>query len=335
MTVLAEYQRLEAEGIWRAAPDAQRRDVIVSIGKATITIAATNGTALTHWSLPAMVRLNPGEEPALYQPGDEAAETLEIADHDMVEAIERVLRAIRRGPAGRRLAGRALRLGAVFAILAAAVLWLPDAVTAYTASLVPEAARNRIGADLLAETERVAGTPCSTPAGDRALARLSARLFPEGAPRLVVLPDALTGTAQLPGGTILVSHILVEDHETPEVLAAHVVAETLRSGARKPLARLLAESPFRASLALLSTGYLREVDLARMAEQVVLMPPEPVADDLLIAAMAERGVATAPYAYAQDISGETTRALIERSPETAEPVLGDTDWIALQRICTE
>ncbi len=65
MTVLAKYQRLEAQGIWRAEPEAQRRDVIVSIGKATITISAANGTALTHWSLPAMHRLNPNELPAV------------------------------------------------------------------------------------------------------------------------------------------------------------------------------------------------------------------------------------------------------------------------------
>ena len=61
MTVLAKYQRLEAEGIWRADPEAQRQDVIVAIGEATLTISAANGTALAHWSLPAIERLNPGE----------------------------------------------------------------------------------------------------------------------------------------------------------------------------------------------------------------------------------------------------------------------------------
>ena len=54
MTVLAEYQRLEAEGVWRADEDAQRRDVIVSIGEATLTLTDLNEVALTHWSLPAI-----------------------------------------------------------------------------------------------------------------------------------------------------------------------------------------------------------------------------------------------------------------------------------------
>ena len=97
MTVLAKYQRLETEGVWRATPDAQRRDVIVSIGDATITISAGNGTALTHWSLPAIQRLNPGERPALYQPGEGSLETLEIAEAEMIDAVEKVLKAIRKG----------------------------------------------------------------------------------------------------------------------------------------------------------------------------------------------------------------------------------------------
>ena len=105
MTVLAEYQRLEAEGVWRASRDAQRRDVTVSIGKATLTITAPNGTALTHWSLPAVVRLNPGETPAVFGPGRDPTETLEIAETEMVEAIDRVLSAIRRPNLGRTSLG--------------------------------------------------------------------------------------------------------------------------------------------------------------------------------------------------------------------------------------
>lgn len=335
MTVLAEYQRLEAEGIWRPAPDAQRRDVIVSIGKATITIAAANGTALAHWSLPAMRRLNPGETPALYGPGSDAPDTLEVTDDEMVEAIERVLAAIRKKPGRSGWVRRLSVYGALAGFLVLAFIWLPGAITAYTASLVPQAARDAIGAGLLAETERVAGAPCASPAGNRALLVLAARLFPDSNTRLVVLPSALAETAHLPGGTLLIGHRLVEDHETAEVLAGHLVAEDVRRTSRDPLARLLAAVSFRASLALLSTGRLREMDLQRMAEWLVAAPPRPVGDADLIGAMAERGVATEPYAYTRDISGETTQTLIDGSSEDARPVLEDTDWIALQRICGE
>ena len=35
MTALRKYARLEASGLWRSGADAQRRDVIVSIGDAS------------------------------------------------------------------------------------------------------------------------------------------------------------------------------------------------------------------------------------------------------------------------------------------------------------
>ena len=64
-TVLEKYQRLEAEGVWRPDPDVQRRDVIVSIGEATLILSDLNENALTHWSLPAVKRMNPGQRPAI------------------------------------------------------------------------------------------------------------------------------------------------------------------------------------------------------------------------------------------------------------------------------
>ena len=334
MTVLAEYQRLEAEGIWRPGPEAQRRDVILSIGKATVTIGAANGTAITHWSLPAIQRLNPGETPALYSPGGDAPDTLEVNDSEMVEAIERVLAAIRRKPPSGWFR-RAALLAVLAGFIALMLIWLPGAITAYTASLVPQGARDAIGQSLLAETERLTGAPCSSPAGDRALAALADRMFPAEPTRLFVLPSALSETAHLPGDVILIGHRLVEDHETPDVLAGYLVAEDLRRRNGDPLARLLAAAPFRASLALLSKGRLRETDLQRMAEWLVAAPPPPVPDTDLIAEMADRQVETVAYAYARDISGETTMGLIEGSSATVLPVLSDNDWIALQRICGE
>jgi hypothetical protein len=335
LTVLAEYQRLEAEGVWRPAAEGQRRDVIVAIGEATVTIAAPNGTALTHWSLPAMRRLNPGEPRALYAPGEDAPETLEISDGEMVAAIDRVLSSIRRRPSGALWARRGLALVLFGGLAALAVLWLPGAITAYTASLVPREAREQIGAALLEETVRVTGAPCTSPAGDMALQRLTERMFPTGGTRLVVLPSALAGTAHLPGGLILVSHTLVEDHETPDVLAGYLVAEMVRRRARDPLARLLAAVPFRASLALLSTGKLRQQDLQRMAEWLVAAPADPVAAEALFGPIAEAGVAPEADARALATPVAPTGPLAKAVPAEVRPVLEDTDWIALQRICGE
>lgn len=320
--------------MWHPSPDAQRRDVIISIGKATITLSTPNGKALTHWSLPAIQRLNGGGAPALYGPGGDAPDTLEVSDPEMIKAIERVLAAIRKTPGAASWIRRIAMLSLLVGFCIAMVIWLPGAITAYTASLVPEAARASIGAAVLAKTERVAGVPCSTPAGERALARLSERLFPGGATQLSVMRSVLAETAHLPGGDILIGHRLVEDHETPDVLAGYLLAEDLRRTETEPLARLLAGVPFRASLAILSTGKLRDIDLERMAEWVIAAPLTPVPDSDLLTAMEAMRVSAAAYGYAKDISGEATLVFVEKKGDTA-PVLDDTDWIALQAICGE
>lgn len=335
MTVLAKYQRLEGEGVWRPSPSEQRKDVIVSIGKATVTIAAANGTALAHWSLPAIRRLNPGNAPAVFGPGGDAPETLELADDEVVSAIEKVLAAIR-GKAERPNRLRQLaKFGVAGAVVVGLAVWLPGAISRYTASLVPDVVLANIGNDILTKTERVAGMPCSSPAGDRALAALGERLFPDQNAKIVVLPSALAETAHLPDNIFLIGHRLVEDFETPEVVAGHLLSEDMRRNAHPPLARLLEAQGIRASLALLSKGRLREDDTKRMAEWVVSGRPDPVSDQKLLDVMRMRGVSSEPFAYAIDISGERTLPLIEGASHDTQPVLSDTDWIALQRICSD
>ncbi|NNE88642.1 MAG: hypothetical protein HKN27_11245 [Silicimonas sp.] len=335
MTVLAKYQRLETEAIWRPDKEAQRRDVIVSIGKATLTISTANGTALTHWSLPAIARLNPGETPALYAPGQDAPETVEVADNEMIGAIEQVLRAVRQGseePSKLRSITMALiALGA----LAALVFWVPGAITRYTASLVPDAAKSSIGASLLAEMQRVTGAPCAEPIGANALKALESRLFPSGATTLVVVPSAISETAELPGGAILIGRALVEDFETPEVLAGYLMAADARRDQAQPLSGLLEVAGLRASLSLLTTAELPDTTLPRMAEWLAARAPMPAEEDALLSRLSSANIDSAPYAYAIDISGESTSKLIAASQPTSPPLLSDGQWIALQGICGE
>ena len=89
MTALEEYQKLEATGLWRDVGDSQRREVLINLGNTSLIISTLSETALTHWSLAAVIRVNPGELPALYVPVEGSDESLEIADEDMIAAIEK------------------------------------------------------------------------------------------------------------------------------------------------------------------------------------------------------------------------------------------------------
>jgi hypothetical protein len=258
MTVLEQYRRLESLGLWRDGPDDQRREVVVSLGEATLVVSTPSETALTHWSLPAVERLNPGRTPALYAPGAEATERLEIDDPDMIAAIEAVRDAIDRGrPHPGRLRWM-IGAAAALAVLAGAVFWLPGALTRQTVLLLPEAKRVEIGEALLSEIGRLAGPPCTAPRARVALARLSTRVLGAPAPRVLLIPAAIPDTISLPGQFIVASAALVEDHESPDVLAGYLLAEDVRRDARDPMLTLLSDAGLMATFRLLTTGDLPE-----------------------------------------------------------------------------
>ncbi len=336
MTALNDYQRLETMGVWRPAPDAQRRDVVVSVGEATLMLTDQAEKALAHWSLAAIERRNAGEMPAVYAPGPDATEELEIEDGEMIAAIERVRRAVDRSrPRPGRLRSR-IALGLAILVGLVGVLWVPDALIRQAARVAPEAARLEIGEAVLGDMSRIAGPACSSPAGDRALVRLKTRLFGQGPGRIIVVRDALPAAAHLPGGILLLSRELVEDYETPEVAAGYLLAEKVAARETDPLLRLLDWTGTGSALSLLTTGHMPPEDLRDYAEFLLGSSGSRVPDASLLGAFAEAGVRAAPYAYARDVTGEATVALIEAdplSPDEARTILSDGDWVALQGIC--
>ncbi|HMO07732.1 MAG TPA: hypothetical protein PKD10_08800, partial [Paracoccaceae bacterium] len=311
MTVLAKYARLEARGLWRDLPEAQRREVVVNLGDATLVMTdPRSDVPITHWSLPAVQRMNPGETPALFVPGPDSAESLELSDAEMIAALETVHRAIASArPREGRLRGLMLG-GALAGVLAAGVFWLPDALVAHTASVLPPATRDAIGRMALADLSRVAGAPCQARAGRDALIRMAVRLFPsDDAPALSVVREGFEGALHLPGRHVVLSQALLVEADGPEVVAGRVIAERLRSAAADPVVPLLRHAGLIATLRLLTTGALPPGSANGYAEVRLAAEPAPLDPEAALAAFRRAEVATAPYAYATDPSGETVLAL--------------------------
>lgn len=334
MTALREYQKLEATGLWRATPEDQRREVYVSIGDATLTISDSN-KALTHWSLAAVTRLNPGQRPAIFAPDGDPGETLELAETEaeMIAAIEKLRTAVERArPRPGRL--RAVSGLAIFAlVVAVAVFVLPDALIRHTVSVVPAIKRQEIGQALLSRIERVAGSVCETGDTYAVLNRLERAT---GARRIVVLPSAPADTRHLPGGIILINKALIEDFEDPAVASGYVLAEMARARRTDPLHDLLDASGPRTAFRLLTSGTLTQEALDAEAARILTAARTPLPDEALLEAFAAAKVPATPYAYAVDVTGETTLGLIEADPahgQTFRPVLADRDWVLLQNIC--
>ncbi len=335
MTALSKYARLEATALWRPTPDGQRREVVVSIGDATLVIKDLTDQALTHWSLAAVERANPGTTPAVYHPDGDPGETLELDDEEteMIEAIETLRRAIektRPKPGRLRWIGMALSIAAV---AWAAVFWLPGALLDHTLGVVPQVKRAQIGADLLKRIERVSGATCAKAEGAAALDRLGRRLK---AGRIAVLPNMTRDSLHLPGGLMVLSRAVIEDHEDPDVAAGYVVTEATLRAAKDPLRDVLEVTGLRENFRLLTTGDLASSALDAYAEDLMTRnrAAPPLADQL--ARFEAAALRSTPYAYARDITGETTLALIEGDPmngRLTEPLMSDADWLHLQSIC--
>jgi hypothetical protein len=337
-TALTRYERLECIGLWRDDPQAQRREVVVRLGEATLILSDPRSeVALCHWSLPAVERVNGTALPALYAPGPDVPDSLELTDPDMIAALATVHQAVAAAePRPGRLRGAIFGLS-LAALAGLGMFWLPGAVVRHTAAAVPPALRAEIGQAALDDLIRVTGAPCDDQTGLRALAQLSERVFgPADTPILFLMPEGMATGVALPGGMVALSSALATQTTGPEALAGVALAEITRAAAHDPLEPMLAHAGLVASLRLLTTGTLTEGALAGYAEVLLRTPPPPLSTEALLAAFRAAQVPSAPYGYAIDPSGEASLPLIEGDPFRGlapAPLIPDDAWVALQGTC--
>lgn len=340
MTALERYQRLEGPGLWAADADAQRRDVVVRFGEASLVIVDDRSDmVLSHWSLAAIRRVNPGETPACFVPHDTSAprtgEVLEIEDALLVDALDTVLTALQ-SPYRRRARGRRIALAlAGLAMLAAAVLGLPEILRQHTAGVVPMAKRIQIG-QMIVEDMRDSGIAraCVTPGGTAALSLLASQLF-DTPPRLLVL-EARSGpgfaTTHLPGRVLLIDARLLNRLDSPDALAGHLLAEALRSAATDPLPAVLRHAGTRTTFRLLTQGEMAPQAVAGYGARLLAARPEPVDPQALQARIDRTGLDPA----ALNAGIDTPEPLPELQPPPAprtEPLITDGDWLRIQSLC--
>ncbi len=339
MTALKKYQRLECGGLWRETPQDQRRDVLVRFGEATLTLSdPKTGTAISHWSLPAIIRINRGEEPPVFAPGLEASESLELDDPEMIAALGAVHHAVQTATAKPGRLRNYLLAGAAALVVLAAVVWLPGALVRHTASVVPPAQRADIGQRVLDDLARVTGANCDNQLGLQALAALSERVFgPVDTPILYVMPEGVDRPLHLPGDVIILPRHLLEKANGPEAAAGAALVERLRSKALDPIIPLLDFIGLRATFQLLTTAELPDAALSGYGEAMLRASPVVLPDSSLIAAFEAAQIPASPYALAMDPDGLVTGGLVSGDPYKGlapSPLIPDESWIALQGICT-
>ncbi|MDB5664561.1 hypothetical protein [Cypionkella sp.] len=336
MTALRKYLRLESSGLWRETASSQLREVIVGLREATLVLSdPKTEMALAQWSLPALERRNPGKTPALYSPGDDAAETLEVDDPEMVAALDTVRNALeRRRPKPGRLRGVLLGgFGAVIGSLA--VFWVPGKLIDYTAAMLPPATRSDLGKLALQDLTKLTGSPCTSKAGTDASVALGLRINPIHPPHVLVVRDALKAPLALPGDLLILPEKLVQA-SNPDAIAGYIMLTSGQAALADPMQPLLEKAGLLATLRLLASGSIAPEALDGYGQTLLTPPAIALTDEAELAAFKSAKITAQPYAYARDKSGETTLSLIEADPfpNGSEPaVLSGTQWQDFQTIC--
>ena len=330
MTALDRYVRLESGGVWREAPDAQRKDVVVSFGDATLVIADRAGRPLSHWSLPAIRRQNPNQRPAVFSPDEDAAEALEIAEDTMIDAIEEVRRALAKSQPRPGKLRHWITGTLIVATVLLAIFWLPGALMRQTLAVVPAAKRAEIGATILGYMQGQTGAACTAPEAMAVSKKLSDRLFGDTARiSIVVLPELARGSLAIPGRIVLLDQGVLRGSDDPAVVAGHIVASRAVGNSVDPLEDVLRKSGMRATFSLLTTGELPTDALAaygQMAANSAWIDPEPEA---LRASFLAARIPVGPYAALVNTELEE----FAQDTEDYPIILEDADWVSFQNIC--
>jgi hypothetical protein len=339
MTALTKYDRLESPGLWRDQPNAQRREVIIGLREATLVFSDPKSELpLSQWSLPAIIRLNPGTRPALYGPGQDAVETIELDDDQMIDALEMVHRVLeRRKPHPGRLRNLMIA-GTSVASLAFVFLWLPSNLNRYAAKMLPEPTQILLGDAALSDIARITGSPCSRPAANLAINSLMIRLFGPDKHRLFVVRDGLSSVTVLPGGVIVAPTFMLEQSESAEILAGYIFEASLNPGANAATEGFLDHAGLWSTIKLLTTGEWPQQAAYGYAETILTAQnttKAPVGD--LLQAFRSAEISTQAYVYRlRETNAAIDPALVEQDPMpigTLRPILSDEHWLALQSIC--
>jgi len=330
MTALDEYDRLEAVGTLKLSGEDDGTEVLVTFGEATLTMNAlseTGDTPITHWSLAAIDLIDETETRATYSLNAMTQEALVIEDQTFRRALAKVLQD-RKTPATRAKAPKTLWfLGGTIAVLGAAYLVLPGAVTHIAKAMISPERAAVLADEMLPMIEDRTGPACTSAPGVMALEQLADRLNPDGNTRLFVHDLGDTEVISLPGGKVLINRSVIETAQTDTITAwaAVGIASVIESPA---ITELFEGQGLFAGLKFLSSGELPKSGKERAVNRLLGQagPQDPVvienAAQLLINAQLPTDGLTA-------LGGQTAPMAT-----SSTAVMSEQDWAALQNICS-
>lgn len=333
MTALDEFERLEGVGLFRPELGAQRVEVGVAFGKATLTLFDRHGQVIEQWSLAAVRRKNPKNTPALYHVEGDEDQLLELDDETLIGAIDAVQQSLANRIPPQRRVGTYVKLGVAALVVLVGSLVLPPALRSYGASVLSDSLRVELGQSLLDEALRLAGPDCRGEVGLAAIQKVEARFALENGPTLSVAQLDRTTPVLLPGNVILMPLSVIEQAQSPDVLAGWVLSANsnfLRGHVLRPLLEDVSIWTVMKMLAAQDLSGSEKSALARAALSAEFQRPRV---STLLNAFDGAEISTTAFAKAENMP-----ELLQRDPYPAgspRPLLKDGEWVGLRDICRD
>lgn len=339
MTALAEYERLEALGVWRAHDGDEGQEVVIKFGKSTMALEGKGNELLAHWSLAALRLRQEDAGAATYAPDFESPESLTVTDPEMRAALGRVLAARLDAPRPpRSRMPLVVATAALFLVAGLAVMNLPAILSGFAPSLIaPERARV-LARQMMPLVQERTGPPCATRAGDAALDRLARRLMPRAPAQVFVADLGDLPYLALPGETVIVSRHIAERAASPEEFAGWAALAFADGASHAALGHVFGASRISDGLGFLANGSFSAPTLDRAVSRLMISSDvrRPLELEAAALSLADAGIPAEPLVRGIRrealVSGPLTIPPVEGS-EGGPLVLTDGEWVALQGIC--
>ena len=334
MTALKKYDRLECTGLWRSHLTAQKREVVLSFGKATLVLTDTQNRALSHWSL-AAVEVQKGKMgQATLRPGLDAEESIEITDKVMLEALLKVKKEISQT---RPHPGK-LRLIIGIVILATislgTIFFGPQAFVSYASKVLPDAKLLQLTEALGERIGQLAGPYCKNPEGNIAAQKLTKRLKSKNLRQISVLPGRRDKAIVIPGGMVILFENMINTTNNPEVTAGYILSALADYEYEEPVQLHLSKVGFPVSLGLIMSNQLSKPQIDKLAKNALALLPNPASNKTLLDSFRTAKVSSTPFA--RMLNNEASVYLISNDPfpkKSPNLILPDGAWLGIQSIC--
>ena len=334
MTALKKYQRLECTGLWRSDLSAQRREVILSFGKATLVLTDSQNRVLSHWSL-AAVEVQKGKMgQATLRPGLDAEESIEISDKVMLEALLKVRKEINQtGPHPGKLR-LIIAIVTLIAISSVTIFLGPPALVSYASKVLPDAKLLQLTEALGERIGQLAGPYCKNPEGTNAAQKLTKRLKSKNLRQISVLPGRRDKAIVLPGGMVILFENMINTTNNPEVTAGYILSALADYEYEEPVQLHLSKVGFPISLSLIMSNQLSKPQIDKLAKNALALSPNPASNSTILNSFRTTKVSSTPFA--RILSDKNSEYLINNDPypeNSPNLVLPDGAWLGLQAIC--